>query len=150
MDPNQHPAFSPEREAFRQRFNLRLLASAEEGHHIGLLPDGVYGFTSSAATSELPLFRLPTFRSFEIHKLAGGEVCYVGYVTEAEYQQFQRGSEPGVLTLHPEPSGAATHLISLPLARMDRVKPPAREEGNSIRVEFAPRAEFLGLSGALN
>jgi hypothetical protein len=150
MSQETHPAYSPERVAFRERFNVRLVTEKEEGSHIENMPEGVYGFTCSPASEELPLFIKPIYQCTEIHKLAGGEVCYIGYVTSREYETLQRGMEPATVNLYPEPYGESTKLVSVPHSRVDRKRLPTREEGNAMKMEIAPRPEFLGTASAVN
>ena len=146
----QHPALSPERVAFRERYNVRLVTEKEEGAHIARMPEGIYGFTGSPASEELPIFCQPSYRCFEVHKLVGGEIALVGYVTEKEYTDFQKGTESLPANLYPDPHGESTRLISIPLSRVDRRKAPSREEGNWMRVDLAPKAEYEGLSSSAN
>jgi hypothetical protein len=150
MSESIHPALTPEREAFRQRFAVRLITEKEEGNDLSRLPEGVYGYTSAPGANELPVFLKPIYRCFEVHRTAGGDIQYVGYLTEKEYQAFQAGAEPVVVNLYPEPHGESGKLVAIPLSRIDRTKPPSRDEGNWLRLEIAPKAEFLGLSHHAN
>lgn len=134
-----NPALTEERAAFRASFNLRLVTDQENGSPIERLPEGIYGYTTSPATDELPVFIKPVFRCFEVHKHAGGETYWVGYVTEKEYRDFQTGSEPMTLDLYPEPYEQATKLILIQSSRVDRRKPPTRDFGNSMKMEIAPK-----------
>jgi hypothetical protein len=150
MSQETHPAFFSERQALREQSNLRLITAQEEGNHIENMPEGVYGFTTSPSSEELPLFIKPIFQCTEIHKLAGGEICYIGYVTPGEYASFQSGMEPLTLNLYPEPYGEANKLVSIPQSRVDRKRPPTRDEGNAMKMEIAPRPEFLGMTSTVN
>jgi hypothetical protein len=141
QDPNV--ALSPERQALRARAQVRLVRPEEEGFGIRRLPEGVYGFSSSASSDEIPLFAKPIYGAFEVHKLAGGEVAWVGYVNESDFRRLEEGAEPFTLELFPEPYGDATRLVSIPASRVDRRKPQARENGMPMRVEVAPRLEKL-------
>jgi len=131
---NQHSSLSQERTALRERASLRLVTEKEEGTHVTKLPAGVYGFTNSPASEELPIFRGPSFRCFEIQKTAAGEVAIVGYASEQEERQLA-GTETFALNLYPDPFGDAKRLISIPFARIDRRKPPSREDGNWMRID---------------
>lgn len=139
-------ALSPERQALRARAQVRLIRPEEEGLGVRRLPEGVYGFSSSASTDEIPLFAKPVYGAFEVHKLAGGEVAWVGYVTGSDHQRFEQGSEPFEMELFPEPHGDATHLVAIPASRVDRRKPQARENGMPMRVEVAPRIGMMDLA----
>ncbi len=150
MADSVHPAHTPEREAFRQRFALRPLTSEEEGANLHHLPEGIYGYTTSAGADEIPVFNKPVFQCFEIHKAAGGDVSYVGYLSEKEYSAVQNGAEAVTVSLYPEPYGDATRLLSVPLSRIDRIKPPVRDQGNWMKLEIAAKGQFLGVSGRAN
>lgn len=150
MSQEIHPALTAERQSFRDRVKLRLVTDKEDGLPLDRLPEGVYGFSTSPATDELPLFHKPIFRCFELHKLAGGQVCWIGYVTEKEYNDFQTGAEPMTLDLYPDPYEQSNKLVSIPFGRVDRRKPPTRDAGNSMKMEIAPKPEFLGSTSTSN
>lgn len=138
MSQEQHPALTVERMKLRESLGLRVIRDEEEGRHIDSQLAGVYGFTGAPATEELPLFVKPIYRCTEVHKLASGEIHLLGYVTGKEAGAFDAGSEPIVINLYPDPFGESTKLISIPLSRIDRRRPPTRDEGNSMMVEIAP------------
>lgn len=138
MSQEQHPALTAERIALRESLGLRIIRDEEEGRNIEAQPAGIYGYTGAPATEELPLFIKPIFRCTEVQKLASGEVQLLGYVTEKEAVAFEAGAEPVTINLYPDPYGESTRLISVPLSRIDRRKPPARDEGNPMVVEVAP------------
>ena len=139
MSQDNHPAFSPEREALRAGHGLRAITSQEEGHDVKHLPAGIYGFTAAPAAPELPLFIHPIVRCTEVHKTADGEICLIGYVDPAEAQAIEHGSEPVRSNLYPEPRDKATALIALPMSRIDRRHPPTRQDGNPMAVVIAPK-----------
>ncbi|MFZ5926151.1 MAG: hypothetical protein ACOYX1_01765 [Acidobacteriota bacterium] len=146
MAQDQNVTLSPERQALRARAQVRLVRPEEEGSGIRRLPEGVYGFSSAASSDEIPLFSKPIYGAFEVHKLTGGEVAWVGYVTESDYRRFEQGGEAFSMELYPEPFGGATRLVSVPASRVDRRKPQARENGMPMRVEVAPRIEMMDLA----
>lgn len=146
MAQDQNVTLSPERQALRARAQVRLVRPEEEGFGIRRLPDGVYGYSSAASSDEIPLFARPIYGAFEVHKLAGGEVAWVGYVTEADFRRFEEGSEPFEMELYPEPWGEATRLVCVPASRVDRRRPQARENGMPMRIEVAPRIEKMDLA----
>ncbi len=138
MSQGKHIAWSSEREALRSGSGLRLVEEKEEGLDISRLPAGVYGFTGSPATGEIPLFRQPYFQCYEVQKLAGGEVVWIGYVSDQEYAQYDHGAEPVTLDLYPEPHGEAKKLVCILQSRVDRRRPPTRDSGNSMKIEIGP------------
>lgn len=146
MAQDQDVTLSPERQALRARAQVRLLRPEEEGFGVRRLPEGVYGFSQSASSEEVPVFAKPAFGAFEVHKLAGGEVAWVGYVSESDCRRYEEGEEPFSMDLYPAPYGEATRLVSVPASRVDRRKPQARENGMPMRVEVAPRIEKMDLA----
>jgi hypothetical protein len=135
----QHIALSAERQSFRSPLGLRPVHEKEEGADIRRLPEGVYGYTTAPASDELPLFAAPIYRSTEVHKLKGGAVQVIGYVTEKEAAEIENGAEPLAVDLYPEPYEKAVKLAAIPLSRIDARKLPTRDHGNSMRVEVAPK-----------
>jgi hypothetical protein len=146
MAQDQDVTLSPERQALRARAQVRLVRSEEEGFCVRRLPEGVYGFSQSASGEDIPIFAKPAFGAFEVHKLAGGEVAWVGYVCESDFRRYEEGEEPFSMELYPAPYGEATRLVSVPASRVDRRKPQARENGMPMRVEVAPRIEKMDLA----
>lgn len=139
MSKDQNPADSPDRSAFRATHGLRIVTEKEEGGSISRLPDGIYGFTTAPGTDELPVFILPVYQCTEVWKV-GGDIHFVGYLTAAQKAAFDAGAEPLSANLYPEPHGDSTALVAIPLSRMDRRRPPARDEGNPMKVDLGPRA----------
>ncbi len=120
------------------RTNLRPLSVDEIGFPLARLPEGVYGFTTSAASTEVAVFDKPVFRSFELHKLQGGEVLYVGYMTAADQQLLEAGLEPATVDIYPDPYEQASNLVTVPASRIDRKRPPLRDFGSPMKLEVAP------------
>ena len=129
---------------------MRVVTPEENGMPVDRLPEGVYGFTTSPSSDELPLFCKPIYQCTEIQKPVGGEVLFIGYVTKKEAETFLAGAEPMSVDLYPEPYGEATELVSVPDGRVDRRRLPTRDHGNAMRMEIAPKAEFRGAAGSLN
>ena len=139
MSQDNHPAFSPERQALRARHGVRAVSSQEEGHVVKQLPAGIYGFTAAPAAPELPLFTQPIVRCTEVHKTADGEVYLIAYVDPAEASRIESGSEPVRVSLYPDPRDQATVLVALPMSRIGHRQPPARDSGNFMVVEIGPK-----------
>lgn len=139
METEQNPALSAEREAFRKKYNVRLVESAEEGTSILRLPEGVYGFATAPASDEMPVFAKPVFRCTELIRTKD-EILMLGYLNAQEAKIVEEGAEPAAVTLYPEPYEQATQLVAIPLSRIDRRRPPTRDEGNSMKVEVGPAA----------
>lgn len=149
MSIEQTAALSAAREQLRAASGLRPLSRSEEGAPLAAVPNGTYGFSTSAATSEIAVFSKPVFRSFELHKLASGEIRYVGYVCPAEERTLAGGSEPAVINLYPDPYDQATILVQVSASRIDRKRPPLRDLGSPMQLEIAAklrRGESRGTS----
>lgn len=138
MANEQNPALSPEREAFRKKYNVSIVASEMEGTSVLRQPDGVYGFTTAPASDEMPLFSKPVYRCTELIRTAE-EILIVGYLNPSEAELVEAGLEPATATLYPEPYEQATRLVGIPLSRIDRRRPPTRDEGNSMKIEVGPK-----------
>ena len=138
MSQEQHPALAVERIALRERLGLRVVRSEEEGRNVSSQPSGVYGFTGAPSSDELPLFSKPVYRCFEVQKLTGGEVSIIGFVTEKEKMAVDAGVEPVAIHLYPDEHRESSRLISVPQSRIDRRRPPTRDDGNPMLVEVAP------------
>ncbi|MBA3972761.1 MAG: hypothetical protein C0504_00930 [Candidatus Solibacter sp.] len=113
------------------------MKAEESGSPLASLPEGVYGFTTSAATTEVAVFDKPVFRSFEVHKLQGGEILYLGYMNEADLKVFESGAEPVSVDLYPDPHEPATHLAGVPESRITRKRPPLRDQGSPMKLQIA-------------
>ena len=100
-----------EQEALRVSHQVRLVAAPEEGTGVDALPGGVYGFTYSPALPNAPLFAVRRYRSYETHKLAGGEVFVVGFMTPDDARQFSTSDTDVTLHLQPEPEADASILV---------------------------------------
>jgi len=127
-----------ELQALRQTNALRLITPDQEGIGLSALPNGIYGYTYSPAGEETPLFAEKTFQCFEMHKLHGGGVRLLGYVTPEEHRQIEAGHEPLECNLYPAPNGASSRIIAISLARVAKVKPPSRSDGNYTRIDLNP------------
>src|SRR6266850_4991487 len=68
-----------DQETLRATHGVRVITAAEEGMGVNTLPGGVYGFTYSPALPNAPLWAERRYRSYETHKLAGGEILVIGF-----------------------------------------------------------------------
>jgi len=125
-------------EALRQQKQLMLVGPELEGTPLAALPDNIYGFTSSPLNESTPLFKKRIFQSWEVHKLADGQVQMLVYVSPQQASQIRSATEPLDVNVYPEPHGEATELIELRLERISRAKPASRQDGNYIPVHLDP------------
>jgi hypothetical protein len=126
--------------SLRERKGLKLIASEKEGAPLATLPDNIYGFTFSPVNESTPMFGQRPFQSFELHKLAGGVVHLLGFLTEKEAAAFFAGTESMECNLFPEPHGEATRLVEVPLERIVKAKPLSRVGGNYMPITVDPAA----------
>ena len=130
MASNATSAPSGEREKLRSDRRLRLIRDDEAGLSYDLAPEGIYGFTYSPATDGVPIFNKHTYQCFEVHKLEGGSLHYIGYMTEEEADSLNAATEPVDLRLYPEPYEKVQRFVSVPKDRIIRMRPVSRESGN--------------------
>jgi hypothetical protein len=125
-------------DAIRDRKKLSLIPVDNEGAALGTLPDNIFGFTSSPVNESTPLFARRIFQCFEVHKLAGGVVHILGFVTPQQAAGFQAGKDSLDFHLFPEPHGEATAMIELPLERISKSRALSRSDGNYMPVSVDP------------
>jgi hypothetical protein len=107
-----------DQETLRAVHRVRLVAEAEEGTGVNLLPNGTYGFTYSPGLPNAPLFAVRRYRSFETHKLASGDVFIVGFVTRESSAALSSTLTDVTIQLQPEPEGSADVLVTIPYSRI--------------------------------
>lgn len=107
-----------DQQTLRQTHGVRVVSGAEEGMGVNALPGGVYGFTYSPALPNAPLFAERRFRSYETHKLAGGEIFVIGFADVATAAALDSNGGEQTLVIQPEPDGAANILVKVPYSRM--------------------------------
>lgn len=107
-----------DQETLRTAPPVRLVTDAEEGTGVNALPAGVYGFTYSPGLPNAPLFRVRRYGSFEIHKLASGEVFIIGFVTGDGSGEMSSSTADVSIHLQPEPEGSVDVLVAVPYSRI--------------------------------
>jgi hypothetical protein len=118
------------------RENKRLMPVGPEfeGSPLGVLPDNVFGFTYSPLNEHTPLFMKQTFQCFEVHKLAGGQVHLLGFVTPEDAARINSGIAAIEFHLFPAPFQQATELVEVPLERIRNARPFSRQDGNFLPI----------------
>jgi hypothetical protein len=111
------PATS-EQEGLRTTHGVRLVAPAEEGTGLNALPGGVYGFTYSPGLPNAPLFATRRYRSYETHKLAGGETYIIGFALPDDAARISTAIEDLTIRIQPQPEDGAVALVRIPYARI--------------------------------
>ena len=130
---------APELEQLRSEHRVRALTKEEEGFNIYHLPDGVYGFTYAPGLKEVPVYSKPHYQIFEVHKLAGGSVHLVGFVTPGDKARIDGAKEAIQAVIYPDRWEAATELVSIADLRLQPAKKAVtREDGNPFRTLVFP------------
>src|SRR5882724_11662137 len=113
---------TPELEQLRSEHRVRLVNKDEEGFNIYHLPDGVYGFTYAPGLKEVPVYSKPHYQIFEIHKVSGGGVHLVGFVTPEIKTKIEGAKEAVQAAVYPDRFEAATELVSIADSRLQPAK----------------------------
>src|ERR1051326_2898419 len=90
-------------EALRGSDHVRIVSAEEEGFGLNTLPNGVYGFTYSPGIANAPLFAVPRYRSFEVHKLPNGEVFLIGFATADDAGRIESVRDEITIRVQPQP-----------------------------------------------
>jgi hypothetical protein len=125
-------------EALRVSHGVRLVTDAEEGTGVHLLPPGVYGFTYSPGLPGAPLFATRRYRSFEIHKVADGEVFVVGFVAAEGVRALESSLMEVTIQVQPEPEGEASILAKIPYSRIQQHRQHAVPNQHGFAVTVRP------------
>jgi hypothetical protein len=107
-----------DQEALRLAHGVRVVNEHEEGSGVNTLPGGVYGFTYSPGLPNTPLFATRRYRSYEVHKVAAGEVYVIGFVTTDAAQALSSSLTDVTIQVQPEPQGDASMLAKIPYSRI--------------------------------
>jgi hypothetical protein len=107
-----------DQETLRKAHNVRPVTPAEEGTGVNALPDGVYGFTYSPALPNAPLFAERRFRSYETHRVAGGEVYVIGFADVETAAALASSAHEQTIQIQPEPDEKANVLVKVPYSRI--------------------------------
>jgi|ERR1051325_9384311 hypothetical protein len=107
-----------DQQSLRETHGVRLVAPGEEGTGVNALPDGVYGFTYSPALPNAPLFAERRFRSYETHKLAGGEIYVIGFADVETAAAVESADSERTIQIQPEPDGNSSVLVKVPYSRI--------------------------------
>lgn len=107
-----------DQETLRTVHDVRLVAPEEEGSGVNALPGGVYGFTYAPGLANAPLFATRRYRSYEIHKLASGDVFIVAFATRDAAAQLSSTAADATIQVQPEPDAEASTLVTVPYSRI--------------------------------
>jgi len=130
---------APELEQLRSDHRVRVVNKEEEGSNIYRLPDGVYGFTYAPGLKEVPVYAKPHYQIFEVHRLTGGSVHLIGFVTPDVKAKIDGAKEAIQVAIYPDRWEGATELVSIADSRLQPAKKAVtREDGNPFRTLVFP------------
>ena len=129
---------TPEQAGLREAHRVRLVSEQEEGTGLNKLPPSIYGFTYSPGIDEAPVFAKRSFRSYEAHKLASGEVTLVGFTAAESARQLTTSTEDISLQVQPMPEDGLETLVEIPYSRIRRHKGYAAPNQHGFSVTVAP------------
>ena len=125
-------------DALRGSNKVRLVTGAEEGTGVNALPEGVYGFTYSPGLASAPLFAVPRYRSFEIHKLQG-DTLVIAFATADDAGRLQSATEEITVRVQPQPEDGRETLVGIPYSRIRQHRQYAAPNQHGFTVTVLPR-----------
>jgi hypothetical protein len=131
-------AGNADQEALRVAHQVRLVTEAEEGTGLGALPGGVYGYSYSPGLPSAPLFAVRRYRSYEIHKLPGGDVFVIGFATGESARQLSTATAEVTLQIHPQVEGEYDTLVTIPYSRIRQHRQYAAPNQDGFTVTALP------------
>jgi hypothetical protein len=127
-----------DQETLRTVHQVRLVEAAEEGTGINALPAGVYGFTYSPGLPNAPLFAVRRYRSYELHKLASGDIFIIGFTTRDAVNLLSSALTDVTVQVQPEPEGDANVLVTVPYSRIRQHRQYAMPNQHGFAVSVMP------------
>jgi hypothetical protein len=127
-----------DQEALRVAHQVRSVSPAEEGNGVNALPGGVYGFTYSPGLPNAPLFAIRRYRTYEIHKLPGGDVFIVGFARPEVARELSTASQDMTLQIHPQAEQGFETLVTIPYSRIRRHRQYAAPNEDGFAVTVMP------------
>ena len=127
-----------DQESLRAAHGVRLVTGPEEGSGVNALPGGTYGFTYSPGLPNAPLFAVRRYRSYEIHKLPGGDIYIIGFATPDAARALSTAMEEMSVQIHPQPEGGFDTLVTIPYSRIRRHRQYAAPNQDGFSVTVRP------------
>ena len=127
-----------DQEALRLAHQVRSVSEAEEGNGVNALPGGVYGFTYSPGLQNAPLFAVRRYRTYEIHKLPGGDVFIIGFLQSDVARALSTTTQEMTLQLHPQPADGFDTLVTIPYSRIRHHRQYAAPNQDGFAVTVLP------------
>jgi hypothetical protein len=125
-------------DALRGSNTVRLVTEAEEGTGVNALPAGVYGFTYSPGLASAPLFAVPRYRSFEIHKTPT-DTLVIAFATTDDAERLESATEEITIRVQPQPEDGRDTLVQLPYSRIRQHRQYAAPNQHGFTVTLLPR-----------
>src|SRR5918993_2919736 len=94
-----------DQESLREAHQVRIVSDAEEGTGVNALPGATYGFTYSPGLPNAPLFAVRRYRTYETHKLPGGDVFVIGFAKAEVARELSTAGQEMTLQIYPMPEG---------------------------------------------
>src|SRR5215207_3312981 len=107
-----------DQDSLRSAHQVRIVTDAEEGTGVNALPGGVYGYTYSPGLPNAPLFTVRRYRSYETHKLPGGDVFVIGFAKPDVARELSTANQEMTVQIHPMPEGDHQTLLTIPYSRI--------------------------------
>ena len=104
------------------------------------LPGGVYGFTYSPGLPNAPLFAVRRYRSYETHKLPGGDIFIIGFATPEVARELSTATAEMSLQIHPQPEHGFDTLVTIPYSRIRQHRQYAAPNQDGFNVTVLPPA----------
>jgi hypothetical protein len=127
-----------DQQSLRRTHDVRLVTPAEEGTGVNALPAGVYGFTYSPALPNAPLFAERRFRSYETHKVAGGEIYVIGFADVETAAAIESANHEQAIQIQPEPDDSANVLVKVSYSRIRQNRQHAAPNQHGFTVTITP------------
>ena len=127
-----------DQEALRVAHQVRMVSEAEEGTGVNSLPGGIYGFTYSPGLPNAPLFAIRRYRTYEIHKLPGGDVFIIGFAKPDEARELSTTGQEMTLQIHPQQEQDFETLVTIPYSRIRHHRQYAAPNQDGFSVTVVP------------
>jgi hypothetical protein len=127
-----------DQETLRTLHQVRIVSGAEEGTGVDNLPGGVYGYTYSPGLSNSPLFAVRRYRSYEIHKLANGDILLAAFASSEDARQLTSVNEDITIQVCPEPEDGRATLVMIPYTRIRQHRQYAAPNQHGFTVTVRP------------
>lgn len=127
-----------DQELLRTAHQVRLVKDQEEGVGVSHLPGGLYGFTYSPGLPGAPLFAIRRYRSYEVHKLPGGDVFVIGFAKPEVARELSTATQEMTLQIHPQPEAGFETLVTIPYSRVRQHRQYAAPNQDGFTVTVKP------------